>query len=66
MLGWGTSEVIGRSLWAMSRDSRSGMREHVEAELAKLDTPEVCLFPFWLLLWSFREYTLFYRLGVCR
>lgn len=43
VLGWGTSEVIGRSLWAMLRDSPSNTRELVEAELAKLD-PEVCLF----------------------
>ncbi|KAG8216655.1 hypothetical protein J3R82DRAFT_6853 [Butyriboletus roseoflavus] len=42
VLGWGTSEVIGRSVWAMVRDSRTcSMRERVEAELAKLDTPEV-------------------------
>ena len=46
MLGCGTSEVIGRSNRAMVRDSRSGMKERVEAELAKLDMLEVCLFPF--------------------
>jgi hypothetical protein len=46
VLGWGTSEVIGRSIYGMARDSRSGMGERVEAELAKFDTLEVCLFPF--------------------
>ena len=42
VLGWGTSELIGRSICAMVRDGRSGIREHVETELAKLDTLEVC------------------------
>ncbi|KAF8137193.1 hypothetical protein EV363DRAFT_1316982 [Boletus edulis] len=41
ILGWGTSEVIGRNICAMVRDSRGGVREHVEAELARLDTLEV-------------------------
>ena len=51
VLGWGTSEVIGRSICAMVRDSRSGIREHIEAELAKLDTLEVCLpLPFSILV----------------
>lgn len=43
VLGWGTSEVIGRSICAMVRDSRGDMKERIEAELAKLNTPEVCL-----------------------
>jgi hypothetical protein len=64
VLGWGTSEVIGRNICAMARDSRSGMRERVEAELAKLDALEVCLFLFQFLSWSFREFTS--CLGVCR
>ena len=51
VLGWGASEVIGRSICAMVRDSRSGIREHVEAGLAKLDTLEVCLpLPFSILV----------------
>ncbi|KAF8551165.1 hypothetical protein OG21DRAFT_319673 [Imleria badia] len=40
VLGWGTSEVIGRSVCGMVRDSRGGMRKQLEAELAKLDTLE--------------------------
>jgi hypothetical protein len=40
----------------MVRDSRSGMRERVEPELTKLDTLEVCLFPFQFLSWSFRDF----------
>ncbi|KAI9573349.1 hypothetical protein HD554DRAFT_861105 [Boletus coccyginus] len=41
VLGWGTGEVIGRSICAMVGDGRSGMRGRIETELAKLDTPEV-------------------------
>ena len=43
VLGWGTGEVIGRNVCGMVRDTRGGMREHLEAELAKLDSLEVCL-----------------------
>ena len=51
----------------MVRDSRRGIRERVEAELVGLNTPEVCLFPFRFLSWSFRESTSsFACLGVCR
>ncbi|KAG9313649.1 hypothetical protein JVU11DRAFT_5981 [Chiua virens] len=45
VLGWGTSEVIGRSIWELARDNRSGMRERVEAELAKLNAPESMVDP---------------------
>ncbi|KAF9239897.1 hypothetical protein BU15DRAFT_46272 [Melanogaster broomeanus] len=38
VLGWGVGEVIGRSIWGMSGESGSGVRELVDAELAKLDT----------------------------
>ena len=48
----------------MVKDSRSGIRERVEAELAKLDTPEVR--PFRFLLWSFTECPLFSHLGPSR
>ena len=41
----------------MVRDSQSGMRERPEAELAKLDTLEVCLFLLRFLSRSFREFT---------
>ena len=65
VLGWGTSEVIGRNICAMVRDSRSGMRERVEAQLAKPDMLEVCLFSSFYR--SFREFTSsFSCLGACR
>ena len=42
----------------MVRDSRSGIREYVETELAKLDTLESrYVFPFHSLFWSYREFT---------
>ena len=41
VLGWGTSEVIGRRICAMVRDSRSGIREHVDAELRYVSSPTV-------------------------
>ncbi|KAF9235194.1 hypothetical protein BU15DRAFT_78202 [Melanogaster broomeanus] len=41
VLGWGVGEVIGRSIWGMSGESGSGVRELVDAELAKLDTSAV-------------------------
>ena len=61
VLGWGTSEVIGRNICAMVRDSRGGMREHVEAELAKLNMVEVRL--SLLHFWSLTESTCSLTLG---
>ena len=61
VLRWGTSEVIGRNIYAMVRDSQGGMREHVKAELAKLNTVEVHL--SLLHFWSLTESTCSLTLG---
>ena len=53
VLGWGTSELIGRIICAMVRDSRSGIRELSWPSWI----PSRYVFPFRSLSCSYREFT---------